>query len=402
MKRPKVLIALFRLPYPATDGTRYKILNNVIEGLAKDFDLEFFITTIDRYSSRDIQYLEQTYGKVYVFSQSRFMFALRAAVSLFKNIPAQSNAFIISKAKRWIKVHYHEYDGFYIHEIRMTEYFRRLPHSAKGRMLVDFNDAISRHYLESVKHRSSLILKIMFWFEGIRVRRYERKILELFQHFNIVTIQDRQALINSARGEVDSTIDFLSIPHGVALPPISRLEKASHILFLGNTSYDPNADALNYLFQYLWNDIALHYPPVQFCIAGKGKPVPTTPDDSRIRYLGFVPDLTEIFDETVALVAPIRNGGGVPSKILECMGRGIPVITTPIGAAGIIGAADGENIFIIPETDREAWVRIIERLYTDFDLRKKIGTAARALVEQQYSSASSQQQFRDFFHRIVS
>ena len=93
-KKKKILISLFRFPYPATDGTRYKILDNVVEGLHKDFDLEFFVTTTEKIKLEDLEYFEKKYGKVHLFAESKSAFLWNAFCAIFSKFPIQAKVFI--------------------------------------------------------------------------------------------------------------------------------------------------------------------------------------------------------------------------------------------------------------------------------------------------------------------
>jgi glycosyltransferase involved in cell wall biosynthesis len=68
-----------------------------------------------------------------------------------------------------------------------------------------------------------------------------------------------------------------------------------------------------------------------------GLPARGGPD---VRGLGCVDDLGALFSSCSRVLAPLTEGGGIKIKILEAMGRGLPVVTTPIGAEGITEAAD--------------------------------------------------------------
>ena len=63
---------------------------------------------------------------------------------------------------------------------------------------------------------------------------------------------------------------------------------------------------------------------------------------------GFVPDPTELLWSAHIAVLPIRLGAGVKIKVLECLGAGLPVVTTSVGAEGIPCGPD-QGLFIVPE-----------------------------------------------------
>jgi glycosyltransferase involved in cell wall biosynthesis len=61
-----------------------------------------------------------------------------------------------------------------------------------------------------------------------------------------------------------------------------------------------------------------------------------------VQVLGYVSDeqLRECYLEASTVVAPLRFGAGVKGKVVEAMARGVPVVTTEVGAQGLAGAED--------------------------------------------------------------
>lgn len=78
----------------------------------------------------------------------------------------------------------------------------------------------------------------------------------------------------------------------------------------------------------------------------------------------------------------IMGKGGL--KPLQYMGMGIPPVCSRIGAV-LDFIQDGVNGFLADSEDE--WVEKISRLIEDFDLRRKIGLAARKTVEGDFSIA---------------
>lgn len=399
--KPKILIALFRLPYPATDGTRYKILNNVALGLVHDFDVEFFIMNIKKYDRADVEYLEKNFGKVHLFHHSKLSYVLNSFPAFFSGLPLQAQAFRFDDAKKWIDAHIHEYDAVYVHEIRMTELFIDFPDDVKQKFLIDFNDAISMNYAQGAE-KWGFLKKMFYTWEGRRVARYESKVLESFFHFNIVSQVDKNYLLDASSFHGNRDIDFSVIHHGTIVSELVALRDEQKIFFMGSLDYEPNHDALRYFLEIIWPKLLMRKPDLELVVIGGGTVAPSWKKIKNVRFLGFVPNVFEVIKHCKALVAPIRSAGGTPSKIIEAMGYSIPVITTPSGAMGIVGILHEKNILVIPETDIEAWVSAVQRIIDDYSFGQTIGTNARMLAFEKYSSLSSQEAFRNRFNAIIS
>lgn len=116
-----------------------------------------------------------------------------------------------------------------------------------------------------------------------------------------------------------------------------------HLLFVGGFGHPPNIDSATWFSNSVMPLVRARNPAVRLSIVGS-RPTPeilalTQPG---IDVLGFVSDerLRELYREADVAVAPLRYGAGVKGKVIEAMARGLPVVTTAIGAQGIAGASE--------------------------------------------------------------
>jgi glycosyltransferase involved in cell wall biosynthesis len=86
---------------------------------------------------------------------------------------------------------------------------------------------------------------------------------------------------------------------------------------------------------------------------------------------GSVPDVRPYVTKSTVSVAPLEIARGTQNKILEAMAMGVPVVTTPVAAAGV-DVVTGEHL-LCGETDQE----ISEMTLQILDSREKRETLAR-------------------------
>jgi glycosyltransferase involved in cell wall biosynthesis len=98
--------------------------------------------------------------------------------------------------------------------------------------------------------------------------------------------------------------------------------------------------------------------------------------------LGFVEDLTGLYRECRLFVAPLTEGGGIKIKVLEAMACGIPVVTTPIGAEGIVDPA--EDAVSLGPPDASFAESMIQALRTPEETRRR-AERARRIIEKRFS-----------------
>jgi glycosyltransferase involved in cell wall biosynthesis len=100
-----------------------------------------------------------------------------------------------------------------------------------------------------------------------------------------------------------------------------------------------------------------------------------------VRWHGFVPnaDALRLVEGALAGLSLLRDEENfrhsMPTKVAEYMGRGVPVVTTPLPLAVELVEA-GECGFVVPFNDPAAAREAILKLDTDPDLRVKMGLRA--------------------------
>ena len=156
-------------------------------------------------------------------------------------------------------------------------------------------------------------------------------------------------------------------------------DSTPHLLFLGNEDHFPNKDGLTWFLQEIFPTILKEENDVKLMVTGNWSP------DFKNQYLnmpvhftGFVDSLDELLKSGI-LIVPVRIGaGGIHIKILTAMAKGVPIISTNIGAAGVPHIRHGHDIFITDEAANFA-AHAIE-LLNSAELRKKMSENIFATV----------------------
>lgn len=156
-------------------------------------------------------------------------------------------------------------------------------------------------------------------------------------------------------------------------------------LFVGAFQHRPNRSAAEFLLADVWPRVRTARPGARLLLAGRGSreflASRDQPAPDGVEALGFVDDLTPLFKEASLFVAPLTEGGGIKIKILEAMARGVPVVTSPVGAEGITADPD---ILGIARCD-ETFAELVTSLAADPQSCRLRSRTGRRLIEDHFS-----------------
>ena len=117
---------------------------------------------------------------------------------------------------------------------------------------------------------------------------------------------------------------------------LSGFSDRKNLIFFGNFLHAPNADAITRLCA-IWPEILAQIPHSELHIYGAYgesiKALQNLPEG--IVFKGWVDNIAAVLTHYKILLAPLRFGAGIKTKIVESIGCGLPVISTPIGWEGI-------------------------------------------------------------------
>jgi glycosyltransferase involved in cell wall biosynthesis len=102
----------------------------------------------------------------------------------------------------------------------------------------------------------------------------------------------------------------------------------------------------------------------------------------QIRFRGFVNDIAVALQEYDVMLVPLRFGSGTKLKLLEAMAANLPVITTDVGAEGMM-LETGVSAYIA-NTPKEI-VSALKLLSLDRKAAGQIAASARRLVDQHFT-----------------
>lgn len=204
---------------------------------------------------------------------------------------------------------------------------------------------------------------------------------------NVITCseKDLEDLIKMNKGRLTGTV----IPNGVTIKPLPinmgvNQEQANTILFCGSLDYLPNIEGLSWFYESTWPIIRKINTQAKLTVVGSGKPdvkLAALQKDESVLFAGRVPDVAPYYQEATVSIVPLLSGSGTRLKILEAMSKGVPIVSTTIGAEGI-EYTNGQELLVADEPQQFA-----EQVLSLLQLKNKrlhLQENARQLVQVHY------------------
>jgi glycosyltransferase involved in cell wall biosynthesis len=234
---------------------------------------------------------------------------------------------------------------------------------------------------------------------GAGSQRFIRHILREAALVLVLSEQWRERMLRICP---DAKIEVL--PNGVALPDLSqrRVESRPRIVFLGNMSRGKGIYDLLHAFAIVAN----RHPEARLICAGGGSIVPARSMAARLELAGRV-DFPGWLDAeqkrrllaSASLFVLPSYAEGLPMALLEAMSWGLPVIATPVGGIPQLVQHHSNGLLVAPGNIEQLAAALASTLEQP-QLRQRLGTAARATIEERFCLEGSLEQLGRIYARF--
>jgi glycosyltransferase involved in cell wall biosynthesis len=167
-----------------------------------------------------------------------------------------------------------------------------------------------------------------------------------------------------------------NLPEVQDIPRYAQRQHQYDLLFVG-AAYGPNIDGMQIF-------ILAQAPTTQLAIAGNisNHLVIPTNIQPNIHLLGFVSNLSDIYLSSKVVICPLWSGSGTKVKLQEAMAYHIPIVTTTVGASGLM-LEPGVNVLISDQRDQFAAQILL--LLSTAELRQQFSNSLLNSYAQHYS-----------------
>jgi glycosyltransferase involved in cell wall biosynthesis len=220
--------------------------------------------------------------------------------------------------------------------------------------------------------------------EHQRWRDYERRWLKTYEGVWTVSETDREIAVRESGRPADRTFN---VPNGVDIERFRPApgENPREIFYVGSFRHLPNIIGFEKLEREVMPLVWQRFPGARLRVVAGPRHTDfwnPRPLDPRIELHGFVEDLRPLYASAAVVVVPLEVSAGTNIKVLEAMACGKPVVSTPIGCAGL-DLMDGQDVVI--RSEWESFADAVCDLLANSERRHQIARNARATVETRFS-----------------
>ena len=189
-----------------------------------------------------------------------------------------------------------------------------------------------------VQHSTNPIEKAYFKIQAKRMFEFERACCTEAAHvvacseIDANLMRDNFHIANVSDVATGVNLDYF------AKPSKSGVTTKPDFAFVGSMDWLPNEQGVLWFAQEILPLIRRKRPTATFGIVGRTPPpsIMALAKDPLITVTGTVPDVRPWFWESAVSVVPLLVGGGTRLKIYEAMAASSPVVSTAVGAEGLV------------------------------------------------------------------
>ncbi|HVO99860.1 MAG TPA: glycosyltransferase family 4 protein [Bryobacteraceae bacterium] len=206
-------------------------------------------------------------------------------------------------------------------------------------------------------------------------RKLEREWIPQFDLILTTSAEDR------ARIEHPNAIVF---PNAIPVIDVPRATEENCIVFSGNLEYHPNIEAVRWFGSRIWPRLRSNNRDLVWKLVGRNQEAITgvLPADPRIILTGPIDDAVAEIAKSRVVVVPLLSGSGTRFKILEAWAARRAIVSTTIGAEGLL-AREGEHLSIADEPAE--FCAAVQTLLDHPGRARALGEAGHALYLDRYT-----------------
>ena len=395
----KILLLCNKPPYPASEGGPMA-MNSIITGLLEaGHQVKILAVNSEKYNVKETDIPDEYKKKtgIELIDVDLDIRPLKAFLNLFTKRSYHAERFISKEFReRLIEVlEKEQFDVVQLEMLYMTPYVDEIRAHSKAMIVLRAHNVEHKIWERIAKETKFFIKRWYINHLAKTLKEFELNALETVDGIAAITRKD------AAFFRKYCSKPIIDIPYGVypeEFTPKYEIEGKPKFYHIGSMNWMPNEEGIRWFIDEVLPKTVEKIPGFVYHLAGRNMPEwLTTMKDPHVNVIGEVPDAKAfVADHDVAIV-PLLSGSGIRIKIIESMAMGKTVITTRVGAEGILY---DEEVNIIIAENKARMVEAIRSINENPQIAVKIGQAARKLIEETYDNRKIIARLLMFYEQI--
>lgn len=387
-------------PYPIDNGGKIKSYTTLksLAAIGHDVDLvcfnekkEISLETeveLKKYCNRlKVIYLKLTTAenKGYMMKMAIKSLFSQLSFGLYKYCCTEMSNFLRELAKT------EKYDCIYYDHLQLCVYKELLDELfPESKSILDEQNCEALIMSRYAQNTRNWIKKIFLRLETYKLRKFEIQSITSANKCIVLSQEDYSALNGMCGTEFSHEIIPVGVPDRGLKKNCDDVNGHLNILFIGTLTWEPNNHGMIWFLKNVVPLLEEHKLNYTLYIVGKNPSEELrklTVSYENIVITGYVDSVDAYYDMCHCMVVPLFIGSGQRVKIIEAFSKGMPVISTSIGAEGLNYT---NNVDVLIADDAETFVEKIVLLQND-KTRQGLAYGGRTLFEERYSVEAVQQ-----------
>jgi sugar transferase (PEP-CTERM/EpsH1 system associated) len=391
----KLLVLAHRVPFPPNKGEKLRTFHQIEELVRKGHELSVLAPYESDSELADAAALAAKFN-IEVICEKLPNRLYRFALAVVKNLSfSEANFYSRSLAKAFNE-RAKKSDTVLLTASSLAPYVIRLKaeltQEAKSiakkafnpiQLLMDFMDVDSDKWRQYAQ-QSGLLKRLLYSREAAKIELLEKATSEIFDIAFVIAQTERQLFESTVINKGNLQVLGNGIDQSLFNPSSVKPNNVTNYLFSGVMDYKPNIDAMLWFVENCWPSIVQSIPNAHLIIAGMNPSAEITKlaVSPNIEVTGFVDDIKPFFDKAHIFVAPFQIARGVQNKVLQAMACALPVVSTPLGAEGIM--CEDKLDILLADTSYDFTQQAIA-LAKNHELQVQVGQRALASINAHYA-----------------
>ena len=395
----KILLLCNKPPYPASEGGPMA-MNSIITGLLEaGHQIKILAVNNEKYNVKESDIPEEYRQKtgIELINVDLSIKPLKAFLNLFTKKSYHVERFISEDFKTRLTevLQKEQFDVVQLEMLYMAPYVETIREHSKAMIVLRAHNVEHKIWERIAKETKFFVKRWYINHLAKTLKEYELNALETVDGIAAITRKD------AAFFRKYCSKPIIDIPYGVypeEFTPKYEIEGKPKFYHIGSMNWMPNAEGIRWFIDEVLPKTVEKVPEFVYHLAGRSMPEwLTTLKNEHVEVVGEVPDAKEFVANHDVAIVPLLSGSGIRIKIIESMALGKTVITTRVGAEGILY---DEEVNIIIAENIAKMVEAIRAINANPEIAVKIGQAARKLVEETYDNRKIIARLLMFYEQI--